>query len=110
MAAAALALEGLRWATGFALLWSVPRCRDRDVVGGQPVTVVIPARNEEASLPVLLQSLSNQDADDIDVIVVDDHSADRTAAVAESAGATVIAAPPLRPGFNGKAAACAAGA
>ncbi len=74
------------------------------------VSVVIPARDEAASLPGLLTSLASQARRPDETIVVDDHSRDGTAAVAAAAGATVLAAPALPPGWTGKAWACWNGA
>jgi glycosyltransferase involved in cell wall biosynthesis len=58
------------------------------------VSVVIPAHNEEQTLPWVLRDLSDAIAslphDDIDVICVDDHSTDATANVARQFGATVV--------------------
>lgn len=100
---------------GFWLLWRIPAPAGAggglvDVPAGGlvDVAVVIPARNEERSLPVLLASLCRQRPGEI--VVVDDHSADGTAQVAAAAGATVIAAPELPPGWTGKAWACWTGA
>lgn len=47
------------------------------------ITVIIPARNEERNLPALLQGLKNQSypARNFEVIVVDDHSTDRTSSL-----------------------------
>lgn len=48
------------------------------------IYLVLPAYNEEAALPVLLQTISEfrqQQADDLSVFVVDDGSQDRTATV-----------------------------
>ena len=42
------------------------------------VSVLIPARNEEAVLGRLLNSLEKQDYPDFEVIVCDDHSSDNT--------------------------------
>ncbi|CAI2717898.1 glycosyltransferase [Nitrospina watsonii] len=42
------------------------------------VSVCVPARNEERDLEACLTSLLNQDYPDYEVIVVDDHSTDRT--------------------------------
>ena len=53
------------------------------------VTVIIPALNEEASLPLVLRSLPAVG----EVIVVDNGSSDRTAEAASSHGATVLAEP-----------------
>jgi glycosyltransferase involved in cell wall biosynthesis len=56
------------------------------------VSIVIPARNEAATLPRTLAALQSQAAPgvEIEVIVVDDGSSDDTAAVARSAGAQVV--------------------
>jgi hopene-associated glycosyltransferase HpnB len=61
------------------------------------VCVIIPARNEEAVVGFAVASLRPWH-----VIVVDDHSSDRTAEVASQAGAEVIAAGPLPAGWSGK--------
>lgn len=71
--------------------------------------MVIPARDEEANLPLLLASLAGQDPPADDIIVVDDHSGDATAEVARRAGARVIAAGALPAGWTGKSWACATG-
>ncbi len=48
-------------------------------VSGNPlVSVLIPARNEEKNLPVLLEALTKQDYKNFEVIVYDDHSEDET--------------------------------
>lgn len=58
------------------------------------ISVVIPAFNEEKYLPACLQSLNNQDFNlPFEVIVVDNGSSDRTAAVASEFGAIVISEP-----------------
>lgn len=102
------ALEALRWAVGFWLLWSIPRCRPAAApVGG--VAVVVPARDEEANLPRLLASLSRQDPAPAEVVVVDDASTDATARAAREAGATVVACDPLPAGWTGKSWACWSG-
>src|SRR5215218_8418559 len=56
-----------------------------------PTLVIIPAFNEEAALPAVLRELAARPA--LDVIVVDDGSTDRTAAVAADLGATVLSLP-----------------
>ena len=54
-------------------------------VSGQPtVSVIIPARNEEACLGACLQSMLAQDGVAFEIIVVDDHSTDRTREIASS--------------------------
>ena len=45
---------------------------------------IVPARNEEANLANCLQSLVGQQGVSYEVIVVDDHSTDRTREIAQS--------------------------
>jgi hopene-associated glycosyltransferase HpnB len=66
---------------------------------GQSVCVIIPARNEEALIGQAVASLAGQAAH---VIVVDDQSSDRTAAVASEHGAIIVQARPLPEGWSGK--------
>ncbi|MDX2214294.1 MAG: glycosyltransferase family 2 protein [Oculatellaceae cyanobacterium bins.114] len=51
-----------------------------------PVSVLIPAKNEEANLPACLASVSRAD----EVFVVDSQSSDRSVEIAESHGAKVV--------------------
>ncbi|HKL21863.1 MAG TPA: glycosyltransferase, partial [Tichowtungia sp.] len=80
--------------------------------GGErpPVSVIIPARDEEHNLPVLLDSLNAQSPPPEEIVVVDDGSTDRTAELARAAGARVIPSAPLPAGWRGKAWACQQGA
>jgi glycosyltransferase involved in cell wall biosynthesis len=73
------------------------------------LTVIIPARNEEDCLATCLQSLVSQSEEifelgkDWELIVVDDHSTDRTKEIARSfSGVTVMEAGKLEPGWTGK--------
>jgi GT2 family glycosyltransferase len=74
------------------------------------VSVVVPARDEAARIQGCVAALLAQDVGPAEVVVVDDGSRDATAELAARAGARVVAAPRLRAGQAGKAAACAAGA
>lgn len=81
------------------------RARDESSpVGPAPrarVAAVIPARNEADVIGRAVSSLLQQDFDgELSIFVVDDHSTDGTAE--RAAGAEVIAAPPLPPGWTGK--------
>ena len=84
--------------------------------GGSPrseagsVSVIVPARDEEATLPDLLRSVHGLTVGVREIVVVDDDSSDATAAVARDAGATVLPAGPPPPGWTGKAWACHVGA
>jgi glycosyltransferase involved in cell wall biosynthesis len=69
------------------------------------VAVIIPARNEEACLGDCLQSLVAQSGLAFEIIVVDDHSIDRTREIASSFSkeqVRVIEAGPLPQGWTGK--------
>jgi glycosyltransferase involved in cell wall biosynthesis len=75
------------------------------------VSVIVPARNEEACLGACLESLIAEDGVGFEIIVVDDGSSDRTRAIAESfPGVQVIEPGPLPSGWSGKNNAVTAGA
>ena len=78
--------------------------------GAVEVSVIVPARNEEANIAKCLQSLVGQQGVSYEVIVVDDHSTDRTRAIAEGFPVRVIEADPLPAGWSGKCNACWTGA
>lgn len=83
-----------------------------DSVSSAPVvSVIVPARNEEASLGACLESLVAQTGTHFEIIVVDDGSTDRTREIAQSfAGVRVIEPAPLPSGWSGKNNALTAGA
>ncbi len=69
--------------------------------------MIIPARNEEQDLEQALRSILAQHGIALEVIVVNDHSTDRTGAIAEAIAAadsrvTVMHNPELPPGWLGK--------
>lgn len=70
-----------------------------------PVTVIIPAFNEEAVIGGTIRSVQAADHPEVEIIVVDDGSSDATAAIAQQAGVVVLQQPVNR----GKAAALNAG-
>ena len=75
------------------------------------VSVIVPARNEEACLALCLESLVSQTGVAFELIVVDDTSTDRTAEIARSfANVILISAPPLPDNWTGKNNAMSAGA
>lgn len=76
-----------------------------------PVAVLVPARNEEATIATCVRSLLGQDYPDFTVWVLDDQSTDRTAAMlaeerARSPRLRVLAGAPLPAGWLGKPWAC----
>jgi glycosyltransferase involved in cell wall biosynthesis len=65
--------------------------------------VIVPARNEEASLGACLESLVAQTGVPFEIIVVDDHSTDRTREIAATfQGVRIVEAGPLPEGWTGK--------
>ncbi|HUX47716.1 MAG TPA: glycosyltransferase family 2 protein [Dehalococcoidia bacterium] len=100
------------WILGFLLLLRISYCRvsvHRNT-HKPSVSVIIPARNEEHTLPNLLNSLSGQLSSQDEVIVVDDHSEDRTKEVAKNSGVKVLESLPTPEGWVGKTWACSQGA
>lgn len=83
-----------------------------DPASAQPtISVIVPARDEEASLGACLESLVAQTGVSFEIIVVDDGSTDRTREIAQSfSGVQVIDAGLLPQGWTGKNNAMSAGA
>lgn len=84
--------------------------RSLNPAGWQSISIVIPARNEEKTLTLLLNSLARQPLKPGEIIVVNDNSIDGTGRVALEKGARLINLPPLPEGWTGKAFACFEGA
>lgn len=80
---------------------AVPQAMSEPLSSSQTVDVVIPAFNEEASLPLVLEAIPGVVRR---VVVADNNSTDRTAEVARQGGAEVVDAP--RQGYGS---ACLAG-
>lgn len=101
-----------------AMYRALPKLRRQMTDDRQPtrnvfpsLSIIIPARNESANLKLLLPTLNAlQYPGVLEIIVVDDHSADDTRAVAESFGARVIRIETLPEGWHGKPHACHVGA
>jgi glycosyltransferase involved in cell wall biosynthesis len=75
------------------------------------VSVIVPARNEEANLAACLGSVQRQQGITFEIIVVDDGSTDRTREIAQSFdGVTMVGAGPLPLGWTGKTNAMQTGA
>ena len=75
------------------------------------ISVLIPARNEESSIADAVESVLSSTGVELEVIVLDDHSTDRTAKIVQSIAARdsrvrVELAPPLPDGWCGKQHAC----
>ncbi|WP_313125268.1 glycosyltransferase [Proteiniclasticum ruminis] len=78
--------------------------------GRRKISVVIPARNEEENLPLLLEDLRKQCYENLEIIVVDDGSKDKTGEISKSFGVKVITISDKPSGWLGKTWACQKGA
>ncbi|BDS05496.1 4,4'-diaponeurosporenoate glycosyltransferase [Oceaniferula spumae] len=76
----------------------------------RPISVIIPARDEEENIHTLLTSLNELSIKAHEVIVVNDGSTDRTAEIARELGAIVLESKPLPTDWKGKPWACQQGA
>jgi len=82
-----------------------------DAPGSPSISVLIPARNEELGIAACLESVLASRHVELEVIVLDDHSTDRTAEIVREMAAKdsrlrLELAPPLPDGWCGKQAAC----
>ncbi len=79
---------------------------------GKPrVSVLIPARDEESGIAAALESVLTNEAVELEVLVMDDHSTDRTPQIVHEfserdSRVRLIEAPELPDGWNGKQHAC----
>lgn len=76
-----------------------------------PVSVLVPARNEERNIADCLQGLIVQDYRDVEIIVLNDNSTDRTAEIVQQFAALdprvkLLEGQPLPEGWTGKNWAC----
>ena len=86
------------------------RVRAQDFPG---ISIIVPARNEEANVPRLLASLVHQDYPQYEIIVVDDASTDNTAVIVQTYtkdGVRLISIDGPPEGWTGKNHACWIGA
>jgi hypothetical protein len=75
------------------------------------ISALVPARNEEAAIAACLQSILASEHVELEVLVLDDHSTDRTAAIVEEIAkidprVKLLHAPELPAGWSGKQHAC----
>lgn len=89
-------------------LWLVKESRPADLTDGPFVSVLIPARDEEAHIEQCIQSFMNQTYTNYEVLVLNDNSTDKTAEILDSLQALypdklkVFQGLPLPPDWRGK--------
>lgn len=81
--AAALLVQCAYWLAIAAGTGKVREQAEKTGAASTPVSVVVAARDEEPRLPTLLAALQRQTHDEFEVVVVDDASTDRTAALVQ---------------------------
>ena len=106
----AIMLAGL--AATAVLFYRIPRLSKNETLPepAPAISVIIPARNEEQNLDLILHDLKKQSLIPLEIIVVDDMSEDRTAAIAMERGARLISVQQKPEGWTGKTWACQCGA
>ncbi|MEA4869416.1 MAG: glycosyltransferase family 2 protein [Christensenella sp.] len=93
------------------LFWRIPILPGATPIPAMPhVSIIIPARNEAETLPLLLANLEQQVVKPYEIIVADDESEDETAQIARSFGITVLSLRNKPAGWVGKSWACQQGA
>jgi chlorobactene glucosyltransferase len=88
-----------------------PRADSRPPESVPLISVMVPARDEEANIETCLKSLQAQDYPNFEILVLDDHSSDNTVAIvrrmaAEDSRIRLFHSQPLPEGWAGKPFAC----
>lgn len=111
-------LPALPWLAPFASLIPLARSRpnlsDTPPTSGPLVSVIIPARNESATIETVVHSVLASTYRTLELLVVDDRSTDHTAALVERVAmgdprVRLVCGEPLPPGWYGKPWACLQG-
>jgi chlorobactene glucosyltransferase len=115
MASVSELLPALPWLVPFASLPRLasnrPNLSDVSAAGGTLVSVVVPARNESATIAIVVSSVLASTYEPLELLVVDDRSTDDTAAMVERLAAEdrrlrLVRGAPLPEGWYGKPWAC----
>lgn len=106
---AAAAIPAVLFGVNFWLFRRPSAGKENSPVG--PVSVLIPARNEELSISAAIEGVLASQGVQLELVVLDDGSTDRTPALVMEAAARdprvrLEFAPPLPAGWNGKQHAC----
>ena len=108
-----IAFQAVLWLIALSNTWVLRRARQHYPPAHLPrISVLVPARNEEANIERCVASLLAQDYPDFEVLVLDDESTDGTGCILARLAAAdprlrVLSGRPLEPGWLGKNWACA---
>ena len=108
-----IAFQAVLWLIALSNTWVLRRARRHAPPAHLPrVSVLVPARNEEANIERCVASLLAQDYPDFEVLVLDDESTDGTGCILARLAAAdprlrVLSGRPLEAGWRGKNWACA---
>ena len=108
-----IAFQAVLWLIALGNTWVLRRARRHAPPARLPrISVLVPARNEEANIERCVASLLAQDYPDFEVLVLDDESTDRTGCILATLAAAdsrlcVLSGRPLEAGWLGKNWACA---
>jgi 4,4'-diaponeurosporenoate glycosyltransferase len=106
-----LIIHAIFWLFGFLVIWKINYCEtSMDRYNKKTVSIIIPARNEEKNLPVLINSIKKQNFNLKEIILVDDSSSDSTPEIGRNFKIRVLTLNSLPPGWVGKSWACYNGA
>lgn len=96
------------WIVGWLVFWRLKFLSEAKPNSSPRVSLIVPARNEEKNLPKILSALKEQTYENLQIIVVNDNSTDRTKQVATEFDGIVLVdlneEPPA--GWVGKSWAC----
>lgn len=98
------------WLLGFYFFVRPAKPSTTTIPSHPKISIIIPARNEESNIHLLLESLFQQSVRPFEIIVVNDHSTDRTKEIATRRGVTVIDLSATPEGWAGKTYGCFEGA
>jgi len=100
----ALGSAWVYWGIGFTLLYKIHvlKAPEKPLNSFPSLSIIIPARNEEERIVPLLDSLAEQDYPQLEILIVDDQSTDRTAELCRQRNLSVLEIEEKPEKWNGK--------